>query len=482
MASTGSGLLHCQRDAYALEGVSKVVACIKSESPDSSTYHVTLEDSVFYPEGGGQPWDLGSVNGIDVEKVVKGPGSNKEIVVDLKQPVEVGAEVVCKVDWNRRYDFMQQHTAQHLFSAVADKLFKAETTGWALGTEYVSVDLSTAPSFLTASQIEDIETETNRMIASGSAVNWKIYSKDQIVNHDPTNADSNSPAELNLLRGGPKGAALELDELRMVHIDGLDLNPCGGTHLRGLSEINLLKVMGFEKDAGRGCVRVRFVAGQRALNYFKESLQRESCLSSHLSVPPVQHVSMVEKLLKDKRDTAKRLDIYSEELAELYAISLVATPERALDHTAESAPVTPVYAYHRPGADLTFLVKAATTVLALHQKAHPDSPSVPLVYLSGDSNMPVFVSSLDPPKAAKPVKKNAKAIASDATPSAAAVETGLSGAFVLFGSDALVQTLKEPLVQVVNGKGGGRPGRLQGTAVSLENLEEVRKLLLASVA
>ena len=112
MASTGSGLLHCQRDAYALEGVSKVVACIKSESPASSIYHVTLEDSVLYPEGGGQPWDLGSVNGIDVEKVVKGPGSNKEIVVDLKQPVEVGAEVVCKVDWNRRYDFMQQHTAQ----------------------------------------------------------------------------------------------------------------------------------------------------------------------------------------------------------------------------------------------------------------------------------------------------------------------------------------------------------------------------------
>jgi len=229
---------------------------------------------------------------------------------------------------------------------------------------------------------------------------------------------------------------------------------------------------------------VRFVAGQRALTYFKESLQRETSLSSHLSVPPVQHVSMVEKLLKDKRDTAKRLDIYSEELAELYAISLVATPERALNHTSEGAPVTPVYAYHRPGADLKFLVKAATTVLALHQKAHPDSTSMPLVYLSGDSNMPVFVSALDPPKAAKPVKKNPKAPAglSDTTATAtAAAETGLSGAFVLFGSDALVQTLKEPLLQVVNGKGGGRPGRLQGTAVGLEHLEDVRKLLLASV-
>lgn len=112
MASSDSGLLHCQRDSYAVESISRVVACIKSEAQDCSTYHVTLEDSVLYPEGGGQPWDLGSVNGINVEKVVKCSGGNKQIVVDLKEPVEIGADVVCKVDWNRRYDFMQQHTAQ----------------------------------------------------------------------------------------------------------------------------------------------------------------------------------------------------------------------------------------------------------------------------------------------------------------------------------------------------------------------------------
>lgn len=112
MASTGSGLLTCQRDSYAVESVSKVVACIKNEAADSTLYHVTLEDSVLYPEGGGQPWDLGSVNGINVEKVLKGSGSNKQIIVDLKEPIEVGSEVVCKVDWARRYDFMQQHTAQ----------------------------------------------------------------------------------------------------------------------------------------------------------------------------------------------------------------------------------------------------------------------------------------------------------------------------------------------------------------------------------
>jgi hypothetical protein len=338
---------------------------------------------------------------------------------------------------------------QHLFSAVADKLFKAETTGWALGSEYVSVDLAT-PVLLTGAQLQDIEAETNRMIASGSSVDWKVYSKDQILG----GGDGNSNAqELTLLRGGPKGAALELDELRMVHIAGLDLNPCGGTHLRCLSEINLLKVLGFEKDNGRGCVRVRFVAGQRALNYFRDCLTRETGFNSQLAVPPAQHVEAVEKLMRERRENAKRMDIYSEELAELYALQLLANPERSanckvVDGVASLAAV-PVYVGHRPGADLKFLVKAAGTLLTAYQKQYPGSTTVPLVYFSGDENMPVYASLLEPPKASKgPSKKTAKpGKAEVATEGAkASAEGGLSGAFVLFGSEATVQRLKEPLL------------------------------------
>lgn len=270
----------------------------------------------------------------------------------------------------------------------------------------------------------------------------------------------------------------------MVHIDGLDLNPCGGTHLRGLNEINLLKVMGFEKDAGRGCVRVRFLSGARALNYFKECIQRESGLSASLSVPPAQHPAAVEKLLKDKRDNAKKLDIYAEELAELYAISLHSDASKAHNSVNNVLPEVPVYSYHRAGADLKFLVKAATTVLTLHQKRFPGSTKCPLIYLSGDSNMPVFVSALDPPKA-KPAKKSAKKDASVANDDnmdnkVCALGEGLGGAFVLFGAESTVAALKEPLMGVIGGKGGGRPGRLQGTAVQLEALDEVRKLLCSA--
>jgi misacylated tRNA(Ala) deacylase len=104
---SSSGLLACQLDSYKTQGTSKVVSCDKV----GDLYQVVLEDSVLYPEGGGQPWDFGYVAGTKVEKVVKYAG-NKQVLVELPNPAEVGSEVSCKVDWERRYDIMQQHTAQ----------------------------------------------------------------------------------------------------------------------------------------------------------------------------------------------------------------------------------------------------------------------------------------------------------------------------------------------------------------------------------
>jgi hypothetical protein len=106
-AKPTSSLLDCQLDSYKMEGTSRVVSCVQKDA----TYHVVLEDSVLYPEGGGQPWDFGSVAGMKVEKVVKGP-TNKQVLVELPNPLEEGSEVTCSIDWSRRYDFMQQHTAQ----------------------------------------------------------------------------------------------------------------------------------------------------------------------------------------------------------------------------------------------------------------------------------------------------------------------------------------------------------------------------------
>ena len=336
---------------------------------------------------------------------------------------------------------------------MADKLFHAETIGWSLGTETVSVDLST-PILLTSTQLQEIEDECNNMIASGAKVHWKIFSKDQILaadNTTTTTADHNN--ELNLLRGGPKGAALELNELRMIYIENLDLNPCGGTHLHGLNEINLLKILGFEKDNNRKCIRIRFISGKRALNYFKKNIIQETSISTLLSVPPILHIQSIEKLLYEKKENNKKLDIYSEELAELYALSLLSSPEKALNSvTIDNKSVLssmPIYAYHRCGGDLKFLIKIATVLHTAYQKQYMSSSStsnsvlLPLIYLSGDDNMPVYTSSLDPPKTNKPAKKSKSTTTT--TSADAAVEIGLSGPFILFGPEEIVKQLKEPL-------------------------------------
>ncbi len=423
--SEHSDLLSSQLDSYQRESTNEVISCIKEI--DSENYEIVLNDSILYPEGGGQPWDLGHVNGIKVVKVLKSTGQNKQVRVTLTAPLEVGAHVTCVVDWKRRYDFMQQHTAQHLFSAIADKLFSADTVGWSLGDESVSVDLSLA---LSAVQLSQVESECNEFIRKGLAVSWKVFSRSDL--------DCADEAQLSLLRGGVKGAALELQELRMVGIEGLDLNPCGGTHLRSLSEINLLKVLGAEK--AKGGVRVRFVAGDRALTHFGECVKREAMLSQKLSVPPAQYSEHLDRLFREKRDLLKKFDLYAEELAGHFGA--------ALGSAALSSGALFV-AQHRTGADLKFLMKAADSVLAAHPSA--------VVYLSGDELLP---------STAQGKKGKTEPIA---------------GPYVLFGSPEAVGKVKDAVHAAVAGRGGGRPGRLQGQGASLENLSEVARLLETSL-
>ncbi len=103
-------LLQSQVDSYQKESLNTVVSCEKISGTE--TFQVILEDTVLYPEGGGQPWDLGFVNGVEVLKVQKASGTNNHVQIDLVAPVEVGTIVKSVVNWERRYDFMQQHTAQ----------------------------------------------------------------------------------------------------------------------------------------------------------------------------------------------------------------------------------------------------------------------------------------------------------------------------------------------------------------------------------
>lgn len=293
-----------------------------------------------------------------------------------------------------------------------------------MGAESVSVDLESSP-LLKVEQLNKLEDEINLYIRKGSKVEWKSYSKPELENN-------NFP----LLRGGVKGAATDLDEIRLVSIEDVDLNPCGGTHLSSLSEINLLKIIGFEKD--RNALRVRFLAGQRAINYFHHCLQRELQFSSKLSVPPIEHVSQIEKLLKERKDNLKQIERYEEELSGYLADSLAS-------RLPENEP--PLIVHNRSKVDLKFLIKTATLILEKR------------------SDVLIFMSSEEEVLPGKKVTTEEKA--------------KQSFPFILFGEPTLVNKTKDIALSILGAKGGGKPGRLQGQATNTGNISKIKDLLLS---
>ncbi len=171
------------------------VADIIDNFVEDDKYHIRLNKTAFYPEGGGQPADQGSIGESYISHVYELNG--KIFHVADKLPEEKSG-LECKIDWERRFDLMQQHSGQHLLSAVTKDLCQAETVGFHLGESSLTIDTDIR---LSQEEIDTIETKCNQF----------IYENREISIEYP---------------GGDK------DDIRIVKIKGLDRNPCGGTHLK----------------------------------------------------------------------------------------------------------------------------------------------------------------------------------------------------------------------------------------------------------
>ncbi len=201
---------------------------------------VVLERSAFYPTSGGQPHDLGSLGGIPVVSVED--AENGDMVHVLATPLTAPADgpVQGQIDWQRRFDHMQQHTGQHLLSAVFVDLFGFETLSFHMGAELSTIELSTAA--LTPEQIEAAERRANELVAANL----------------PVRVDCEDAGTVTGLRK----ATERTGTLRIVTIEGLDRSACGGTHVRATGEIGGILLRRIEKI--RGNIRLEFVCGLRA--------------------------------------------------------------------------------------------------------------------------------------------------------------------------------------------------------------------------
>ncbi|EHH58167.1 hypothetical protein EGM_07957 [Macaca fascicularis] len=240
-----------------------------------SGFHVVLEDTLLFPEGGGQPDDRGTINDISVLRVTR---RGEQADHFTQTPLDPGSQVLVRVDWERRFDHMQQHSGQHLITAVADHLFKLKTTSWELGRFRSAIELDT-PS-MTTEQVAAIEQSVNEKIRDRLPVNVRELSLD-----DPE-------VEQVRGRGLPDDHA---GPVRVVSIKGVDSNMCCGTHVSNLSDLQVIKILGTEKGK-KNKTNLIFLAGNRVLKWMERSHGTEKALTALLKCGAEDHVEAVKKL------------------------------------------------------------------------------------------------------------------------------------------------------------------------------------------
>jgi len=303
--------------------------CVLHTGEEQGRPFAVLADTIFYPEGGGQPCDLGTLSGRRVLDVQKRDG---EIRHYTEGALPVGPALLV-LDWARRFDHMQQHTGQHLLTAVAQDQFQWATTAFHLGGAVCDIELA-SPS-LSPVALERLEEAVAAEIRAHRAVaaRWvspEGYSQEQVRS-----------------RGLPEGHA---GDIRLVAIAGVDLNTCGGTHLRHTGEIEALKLLGTESI--RGGTRLFYVAGGRARHRLGVHEQRTAALRALLGAPDEELVPTLQARLDQLLALEKRLRRTEEELAESLSTGLAARPGALVEA-------------HLEGRDAGFLQKLARGILAL---------------------------------------------------------------------------------------------------------------------
>jgi alanyl-tRNA synthetase len=248
---------------------------------------VVLDRTAFYPTSGGQPNDLGILDGKSVLDVID---RNEEVVHVLEAPV-TASSAEGRIDWPRRYDHMQQHTGQHLLSAVFMDLFGFETLSFRLGGEVSTIELGTKE--LSEEQIHSVEERASLIVAEARPVT--------IHYEDASSARG--------LRKPSSRAGM----LRIIDIADLDRSACGGTHVRSTAEIGQIQIRRCEKV--RGNIRIEFVCGRRALIRAQHDFRMLADLASGGGVPVDKLPEYFASLRQRLSDTEKDCQRYALELA-----------------------------------------------------------------------------------------------------------------------------------------------------------------------
>lgn len=281
---------------------------LRQETDEHNRHYVILQDTILYPEGGGQPCDYGYINGIKVTDVQE---INDEIrhYIKEKLPIET-TEVGVILDWERRFDHMQQHIGQHLLTAILADVHGIDTLGFYLGKETVTIDLNTRE--WTESISEQVELHVNQRIFNNNPIETKWINQDEISTYP--------------LRKTPTVKS----DIRLVIIQGLDYNACGGTHPKALGEIGYLKILSWEKY--KGGIRLYFVCGARAVKQMVHTYSTLRNIAQELNTNEGQVLDKFNKVLNKTTDLERELKETTEKIALYKAKEYIANGRLVNDH------------------------------------------------------------------------------------------------------------------------------------------------------
>lgn len=255
------------KDPYSKEFTSKVISCQSGKNG----YEVELKDTAFYPEGGGQPGDTGSLNG-NIE-VIDTKERDGRILHICKEAIPEGTAVTGKLDWQRRFRHMQQHTGEHILSGIIHQKYGYDNVGFHMGKDFVSVDFN---GMLTPEQITEIEQCANEAVFSNQEIRVTYPSPEELKN-----LNYRSKKELT-------------GQVRIVEVLGSDICACCGTHVKRTGEVGLIKVT--RSEHYKGGIRLYLQIGWSALEDYEQKLVSVQKVSVLLSAKPELIGEAVERM------------------------------------------------------------------------------------------------------------------------------------------------------------------------------------------
>lgn len=406
-------------DSRLLEFDARVISLSQR---DDGQIAVTLDRTAFYPTGGGQPTDTGTLGDARVVDCIDAEDDGVLHVIQGPTP-EVGDTVHGKIDWLRRLEHLQQHTGQHILSAAFVQLFDAPTRSFRVLEHECEIDVALGDP--TDERIEQTVDLANQIIWESRPIQIRQVTSEEAAT---------LPLRKEPAREG---------ELRIVEIAGFDLTPCGGTHAKSTGEVGVIAVRSWER--AKGLARIQFVAGVRALADYRKANHTAREVSALFSAGREDSPALVLKIIEENKKLTRRV-------SELEEVASRVEAEELLQEAG-----------YGTGSD-------RVTGLT------PNEPGCSPTVREGSTNRPRVIAKIFDDRNADSLKHLAVALIDH--PGTVALLGSRDGATARLvfarSSDASgdMDALMRDACKLINGRGGGKPDMAQGGGKNVEKLPE----------